>query len=142
MKFSYQKISIHQDANPSAPRISRPYVPIYLHGKNESTPSPYYALVDSGADQVLMPSELAELIGIKNIKKTERNPAQTVGVGGHITDVYFHDLEIQMQGDARKLPILVGFAKNIETPLLGRTFFKHFKAVIFEENKERIEFKI
>ena len=139
MKFSYQKLPIHQDADPSAPRISRPYLPIYLHRNSYSTPSPYYALLDSGADNVLMPEELAEVIGIKN-REIGRNMAKIIGVGGQTVDIHFYDIKIQVQGDSRKLPITVGFGK-IEIPLLGRTFFKHFRAVIFDEERKRIELK-
>ncbi|GEM_PF-3560746 len=141
MKFSYQKLPIHQSADPFAPKIPRPYLPIYLHGATQSTPSPYFALLDSGADTVLMPEELAELVGIKDIK-TGKGPARVVGVGGQTVDIYFHDLEIQVQGDIRKLSTLVGFANTIEVPLLGRTFFKHYREVIFDERKERIELKV
>jgi len=139
MKFSYQKLPIHQSANPSAPRISRPYLPIYLHRGRFSTPSPYYALLDSGADNVLMPIELAEAVGIKDIT-TSRRSGKTVGIGSQTVDIYFCKLEIQVLGSTRKLPIIVGFGK-IEIPILGRDFFKHFRSVIFNEERENIELK-
>ncbi len=140
MKFSYQKLPIHQSADPSAPRVPRPYIPIYLHRGSFSTPSPYYALLDSGADNVLMPEELAEIVGIDDIK-TGKGPARIIGVGGQAVDTYFHEIDIRVQGDSRKLPVSIGFGK-IEIPLLGRSFFRHFRSVIFEESKERVELKV
>ncbi|MFH1192708.1 MAG: hypothetical protein V1656_00075 [Candidatus Jorgensenbacteria bacterium] len=44
--------------------MPRPYIPVYLIGKTKSTPSPYYALLDSGADKVLMPADLAQEVWI------------------------------------------------------------------------------
>ena len=140
MKFSYQKLPIHQSVDSRVPRISRPYLPIYLHNKIQSTPSPYFALLDSGADNVLMPAELAEVVGIQDIKGG-KNSARIVGVGGQTVDIYFHELEIQVQGDNRRLPTIVGFAEKIEIPLLGRSFFQHFREVVFDEKRERIELK-
>jgi hypothetical protein len=87
-----------------------------------------------------MPEELAEVVGIGDVK-TGRGPAKTVGVGGQVVDTYFHEVEIQVQGDPRKLPIVAGFGK-IEIPLLGRSFFRHFRAVIFDESKEKVELRV
>ena len=106
---------------------------------------PFFALLDSGADEVLMHSGFATALGIEDIKTGILN--KTLGIGNQIVDVYYHDnVEIQVVGDDRKLKIRVGFMESNEPrqiiPLLGRTFFKHFKVVIFEENNERIELKV
>ena len=106
---------------------------------------PFFALLDSGADEVLMHSDFASALGIGDIKTGTLS--RTLGIGNQVVDVYFHnDIEIQMVGDDRRLKTRIGFIENDEPrqiiPLLGRTFFKHFKAVIFEENNERIELKV
>ena len=106
---------------------------------------PFFAMLDSGADGVLMHSDLALAIGITDIKTGTLD--KTLGIGNQVVDVYYHDdIEIQIIGDNRKLQTRVGFIESDNPrqviPLLGRTFFKHFRAVIFEENNERIELKV
>ncbi len=138
MKFRYQRIPYHGQ-DPRKPLVARPYIPIYLHGKDKSTPSPYYALLDSGADQVLFPSDLAGQAGINDI--TAGIPDQAIGIAGQRTDTYFHNLELEVVGDPRRLSASVGFSNDIFIPILGRAFFLHYKAVIFNENKEEVELR-
>lgn len=121
-----------------------PFIPVILFRGKEST-MPFFALLDSGADEVLMHSDFASALGIKDIKTGILN--KTLGIGNQIVDVYYHnDVEIQIVGDGRKLKTRIGFIENNEPrqiiPLLGRSFFKHFRAVIFDENNERIELKM
>jgi len=140
MKFRYQKLpSPSHDTR--TPLVPRPYLPIYLHTGTKSTRSPYYALLDSGADVVLFPTDLAVEIGITDIT-TGRGPRPIIGVAGQRADVYYHDLELQLLGDTRRLPTAVGFSDHITMPLLGRSFFTHFTSVIFHEGKEQIEFRV
>lgn len=73
MKFPYQKIPF-EGHDTRTPLIPRPILPVYLHGQKSSTPSPYYALLDSGADKVLMPAELAETVGVKDVKTGRLEP--------------------------------------------------------------------
>lgn len=101
--------------------------------------SPYYALLDSGADRIIFPSDLALEIGINNIKTGRSEP--TLGIAGQAADVYYHQASLQVVGDARKFSVEVGFSEKITLPILGRTFFAHYKAVIFYEPKGTIEFK-
>lgn len=138
MKFRYQKIPFHGH-DPKKPLVPRPYLPIYLYNKNKGT-NAFYALLDSGADNILLPSELAQVVDIKNI--SDGKVESIIGVAGQTADVYFHNLEIQVVGDSRKLIVPVGFSELIYIPLIGRTFFQHFKSVIFNEVKEEIELKV
>ncbi|MEK7651372.1 MAG: hypothetical protein AAB377_02480 [Patescibacteria group bacterium] len=139
MKFSYQKLPF-EGFDTRQPLIARPILPVYLHGKNHRTPSPYYALLDSGADKILMPAELAEVVGIKDFTKGRLEP--TVGIANQRADVYYHDnLSIEIVGHSKKLSISIGFSDKIFLPILGRSFFIHFKSVIFSERKEEIELK-
>lgn len=115
-----------------------------LHRGEEST-LPFFALLDSGADQIVMSSDFAEPLGITNIKTGTLE--QTIGVGSQVVDVYYHEgIEVQVAGDSKKLPTRIGFVESGPDtkrvpPLLGRTFFKHFKSVSFQENNEVVELK-
>lgn len=137
MKFKYQKLPYGGSSNRTL--IARPYIPVHLHSGSQRTPSPYYALLDSGADSVLMPAELGEVIGITDFKSGNRE--DSIGVAGQRAEIYYHEIELQIVGSNRKLKIKVGFGEHIFIPLLGRTLFRHFKAVIFEETKEQLELK-
>lgn len=121
MKFRYQKLPIGP-RDSRKPLIARPFVPVYLFGKTQSTESPYYALLDSGADRIIFPSELADAVGVDIVKGIHE---PTMGIGNQKVDVYFHKLNIQVLGDSRKLTTEVGFAENVIIPILGRSFFKH-----------------
>ncbi|MBI2048834.1 MAG: hypothetical protein HY434_00585 [Candidatus Liptonbacteria bacterium] len=138
MKFRYQKFIIGGH-DPHKPLIARPYIPVSLLGKNRKTRSPYYALLDSGADRIIFPADLAVEIGINDI--TTGNLEPTVGIANQKADVFYHHLALQVMGDQRILPSEVGFSKEIYLPILGRSFFAHFKAVIFTEAKEEVELK-
>ena len=138
MKFPYHKLPI-TGGDTRKPLVSRPYLPVYLLGKSKATESPYYALLDSGADRVIFSSDLAEQVGIEDFKNGRLE--QTIGIGSQVVDVYFHDLKLKVLGESRELAVEVGFADNFFVLLLGRSFFMHYKSVIFSEGKEMVELK-
>lgn len=119
-------------------------LPVVLHRGTEST-LPIYALLDSGADKTLMPSDLAVSLGVADFKNGKLEP--TTGVGQQRVDVFYHgDIEVELVGDGRRLSIEIGFIETLPTrrilPLLGRTFFSQFKSITFEERNELMELKI
>lgn len=138
MKFPYQKT--YHAADPRRPLIARPFLPVYLHGKTKSARAPFFALLDSGADYVLFPSDLAKEVGIDDITTGRYEPI--AAITGQNAEVYYHDgLSIQLLGDNRRLPTVIGFSDKIILPVLGRSFFRHFKSVVFNEAKEEVELK-
>ena len=138
MKFRYQKFIIGRH-DPRKPLIARPYIPVYLLSKERRTRSPYYALLDSGADRIIFPADLAAEIGIADITSGEIEP--TVGIANQKADVFYHHLSLQVMGDSRILSADVGFSKEVYLPILGRSFFAHFKTVVFNEAKEEAELR-
>jgi len=138
--FQYQKMPIY-GGEATRVFIARPYIPVYLISRTKRTPSPYYALLDSGADRVIFPADLANAVGIEDIKYNARYEP-TIGIGKQSVEVYFHKLAIKVLGEDRELSTEIGFANNFTVPILGRSFFRHYKAVIFEEAKERVELKL
>jgi len=139
MTFRYQRIPFHGH-DPRKPLIARPYIPVYLHGNGEQTKSPYYALLDSGADKVLFPADLAREAGISDVN-AGGSVESAIGIGGQRVTINYYNLMLQVLGDERKLPIEVGFSEHIFVPLLGRSFFIHFTHVVFSEGKEMVELK-
>jgi len=83
--FPYQKLPIGEGNTTKL--VARPYIAVYLIGKTKRTLSPYYALLDSGADRVIFPSDLAVAVGIENIKDKGRFE-RTIGIAGQAVDVY------------------------------------------------------
>jgi predicted aspartyl protease len=140
VKFHYQKLPVGKFRDPDAPLIARPFIPVYLIGHSQRTESPYYALVDSGADGVLFPSDLAKEIGIEDIKTHSRYDTG-LGVAGR-ADIYYHSLKLQVLGDTKELSLEIGFSDTILVPILGRSFFRCFTSVIFREAKEELELKL
>lgn len=130
MKFRYQKFVFgHHD--PTKPLVARPYIPVYLLASSKRTVSPYFALLDSGADSVLFPADLAAEVGIDDIADGRFEPA--IGIAGQKADVFYHGVQLQVLGAEMVLPMEVGFSKELLIPILGRTFFRHFNSVIFAE---------
>jgi hypothetical protein len=138
MKFRYLKLPLG-GPRPGNPLIARPMIPIRLVGPASGSPSPFYALLDSGADKVLMPADLAAHVGILDITTGALDPI--VGVGNQRVDVRLHPLAVEVVGDNRPLALEVGFAPGIVVPLLGRSFFRHYRSIVFSEQNEEVELK-
>jgi hypothetical protein len=138
MKFGYQKF-ILGGHDPRKPLVARPLIPVFLVNGERRTRTSYFALLDSGADRVIFPADLAEEVGISKIETGTLEPA--IGVASQRTDVYYHRLALQVVGDKRELPVEIGFSREVGLPLLGRSFFEHFKSVTFAQPKGEVELK-
>ncbi|MBI3825614.1 MAG: retropepsin-like domain-containing protein [Candidatus Rokubacteria bacterium] len=136
MKFPYYKFSTR---DPNRPFVARPYIPVYLATDSRRTESPYLALLDSGSDTVMFPTEVATKIGIDDIRKGHFAPS--IGIAGQTADVYYHDVFVQVLGDATPVPVQVGFSDTVVVPILGRSFFRHYRVVVFAEAKEEVELR-
>ena len=116
--------------------MSRPLLPIYL-SKDKETKSPFYALVDSGAEGIILQNEIAEYIGVGDITAGKLSPTQ--GIGGHIEKVFYHNgIKLRVLGENRILEVPeIGFFEGPSPiSILGRVFFSFYKTVSFEEEKE------
>ena len=138
MKFRYQKLPLGP-YDPKHPLVARPFLPIHLIGLRKKTEAPFWALLDSGADRVIIPADLAREVGIFHIERGRSEPA--MGISGQPVPVFYHELKIEIIGGSDPLPLEVGFMANIPFPILGRSFFQHFRSVIFHEKNEEIELK-
>ncbi|MGH9461121.1 MAG: hypothetical protein ACRD1X_07875 [Vicinamibacteria bacterium] len=87
----------------------------------------------------MFPSDLAKQVGISDIKTGRFAPV--VGIADQTADVYFHDLFVQVLGGATPVPIQVGFSDTLVVPILGRSFFRHYRAVVFAEAKQEVELR-
>ena len=140
MKFDYARY--HRDRLPS---IERPIIPVIITNPRAALDEPIRAvvceaLVDSGSDFCIFPSELGEMLGI-DVTAGSRKMLGGV-VAGESRPVYFHVVELSIeQGD--RFQALVGFMPDLSGNghgILGRhNFFNHFAFVTFRDHKHELE---
>lgn len=128
MKFPYYKF---RDG------LNRPVIQIEVCCNDKKTP--YYTLIDSGADMNLFHSELAEILNIDIEKGVKRNVG---GINHGESQVYYvHQVTLCVGG--WKYETTVGFMPSLSKNgygVLGQTdFFNLFKRVSFDFNKKEIE---
>lgn len=117
--------------------IHRPKIPIILSAGNFKTE--IVGLIDSGSDYILFPKAIADAVGIKLSKKTEKAD----GIGGQVNCKSGVATIILKKGNLTKkltnirIHVLIDDV-GIDEVLLGRIpFFKYF-TIEFKENSKRI----
>lgn len=130
----------YPQVNPKTGKVSdvfRPTVPIKVSYGSKVT-TPFQALVDSGSDRNLFPSEIGKILGIP-VKKGMLRPI--FGIGKAKISAYTHKVLLNFEGWS--FEVEVDFSDEQKIPLLGRFgFFDQFKRVLFREKKKEICFKI
>lgn len=112
-------------AFPSRKSIIRPYARLTVINGDRHVD--VLALIDSGADNCLFDADFGRALGLD----VERGyPEKTIGVGGIPTDVFFHDVKLEIDGTSWSAR--VGFMHDLKVgALAGREgFFSKFKVSI------------
>lgn len=141
MRFRYKEI-LQARGSP----IDRPIIQIVLRNlRDPSAPAvAYEALVDSGSDSCVFPSELADILGID----LAAGPTAVRYVGGVVAGerrpVYFHPVEIEVGGlGGASFMTTVGFMPDFARSgqgLLGRRgFFSQFTFVKFRDHDRELD---
>ena len=125
--FNYEKVNNPEKA---------PFIPVHVSAKDGSMMI-VRALIDSGADNIVMPKIIADVLGIesKELSKSE-------GIGG-VVEVMKSKITATIKGETEshtlQLPIMVLKKDEGTVPmLLGRKgFFDHFH-ITFKHNHETI----
>ena len=140
MRFDYKRYRQDRGAD-----IGRPIIQVILRNLRDphAPVIAYEALVDSGSDRNIFPSELAELLGI-DLTATE--DVRYVGgvVAGERRPVYFHPVEMEVGSlGGPAFMTMVGFMPEFSKGghgLLGRKgFFNEFSFVKFMDAERIIE---
>lgn len=117
-----------------------PYVPIYIQDK-KGKQIRIVSLIDSGADDTVVPKDLAILLGLSE----KGNETETAGIGGRVR-VKESRLSLSVRGEHEQysfeIPVLILQDENINVPLLlGRHgFFEHFH-ITFKQDQQKIVLK-
>ncbi len=117
-----------------------PFIPVHVRNKFGRLMK-VVALLDSGADNTVIPKDLAELLGLKESKEE----SDTGGIGGKVK-VKKSRLRFRLKGDRENYPLdvpaLVLQDNGIDVPLiLGRHGFFEYFEITFKQNKEKIVLK-
>lgn len=127
MKFKYKKL---------APGFIRPIIPVTILYKDKSVI--YEALVDSGADMCMFPSQIGEVLGfdVKSGKKGSLG-----GVVGKKVDAYYHNLDIEIGGN--RTHATVGFTQesHFDHGFLGQLGIFNYYTVHFFYRKGIVELR-
>jgi predicted aspartyl protease len=103
-------------------QISRPCLEVDLKNPHTDKSISVLALIDTGADECAMPSELAGLLG-HNLTKGKPKPIRT---GSGVSTAYSHTVDIKIDGFTVS-NVLIDFMPNLRTPLLGvKSFLGNF----------------
>jgi hypothetical protein len=108
---------------------------ININIKNGTRSLNTLAMIDSGADTCLINSGWAEALLFSDYRKEKHD--RTQGISGKPLDVYYHDLEYEINGlDGSKQRAPFGFVQGLsESILLGRYgFFDRFKVTFDQKN--------
>lgn len=135
MKFPYRDLPAEPcPAFPDQKKISIPAIRVTL--RCQSKLCDVYALVDSGAEKCIFPSEIGRALGL-DVKSGKKGPIR--GIDDIENTAYYHEIEVVIGG--RTLKILVGFMEKIPLPILGHDgFFDKFE-IKFDYRKRVVELK-
>ena len=135
MKYKYS--TAYDPSDPTAPHKRRPVLEIELYGHKNSV-SIFGALVDSGADSILINSEFAKYVGIDFTRAKKKGGV--TGIDGQIMDTYFIDTEIKIKEFNEKIKVEVGFVNGLAiNALLGQVgFFDNYR-IKFERDHNAFE---
>lgn len=131
MKFKYRKVNL---ANPFTGRknILRPIIPVSLSSRDSAVR--YEALIDSGSDFNIFPTEIAQKLKI-NLKKCRLiyfSGIEDLPVQGHIADVF-----ISVNHGKFKTNVVFADLPNV-TGILGQQGFFDIFVINFDISKEEI----
>jgi len=119
--------------------LARPYLKVRYINPRASMNTLAWALIDTGADNCVLPASYAEILG-HNLEAGEKTIIG--GVSGENV-AYKHTMKIEIPGFSTE-EVLILFVEGLPQPLLGvKNFLSHFKLTVDFPNEcfslERVE---
>lgn len=133
MKFKYRKIP---DNNSPSGYISLPMFQVRL--LNGSKYKDVICLLDSGADNSILHSSVADVLGIE---LTKGKPKTFYGIANQAALGFLHLIQLQIQGFNEAIDIEVAFTEDNEISLIGQLGFFDNYQITFERYRGRFEIK-
>lgn len=131
MKYRY---GVSEQLNTDGRPTKRPVIEVEVARGNQRRK--FLALIDSGADQVIMPATIAEVFGIDRRDCPER-PAMGISMLTMTGFVGKLSLHLQHQAEAFEAPVVF---IDAEVPvLLGREIFFDRHRIKFEQDHDTFE---
>ncbi len=143
LRFPYLAETLHGAPPPSLPKTARvrwrPFLPITVHGPRGASFMITRAVLDSGADDTILPFDLAALLGVAFL------PGARHGLtwrGQHYA-MQFGEVQMELTDDAGatlRWPATVAFSRaNLRYPLLGVCGFLEYFNVTFLGDDRALE---
>jgi predicted aspartyl protease len=135
MKFPYRPYLV--EATPSQPDLTEDYWPVIpFRVLGSMAEADYYGLVDTGADETILPRSLADEIGAVEVPGSERQLALVK----HFLRVRYSSVWLQIgQGRRRyRWPAVVAITEEpLTEAILGRAgFLAYFHASFYDDRGE------
>jgi hypothetical protein len=137
MKFPYVRVPCRSGNGVKITSVLRPLIHIGLKTKNSEIINTF-ALIDSGADYCISPSEFGEQIGL-SIKNNSW--IDIFGISGQPIRFYFHDIILTIGGWQKESRMGFSHDLKLDYIILGQKGFFDFYTINFDYKKEDIELK-
>ncbi len=138
MKFAYRQYIGRMPGSDDFRLIVRPIVPLRVFGSAGNSRG--HALVDTGADETLLPMSIAEEL---KIELDETATSQASGITGDLLTIRYGEVEFELSddSDSAQWKTVVGFvdfgSTDEEVIVLGHGgCLDYFKAIFDGENAE------
>lgn len=131
MKYKY---TVSEQLDTSGRYTKRPIVEVTI--ATTGAGRKFYALVDSGADQILMPATIAEVLGID---RTACRTRSVVGVSMEPVEGFVAELSLHIKDQPQPFSAPVVFIDADIPILLGREGFFERHRIKFEQDHDVLE---
>jgi len=135
MNFTYTKYEVEPSPTNPSGIVYRPEILLRVVGLTSD--ALLMALIDTGADECVLPLSLAEIIGVV---LDESQTVLAAGVGGHTLELMPADAEFELDSgsERHRWPIRVGFAQfenpEDECAILGNVGALEYFTATFDAN--------
>lgn len=140
MKFLYREYLSRLPGTADFRLILRPVITIRITGP--ASEGRWDALVDTGADETLLPLSLAELLGIELDQETT---SQAAGISGDPLTIHYGSVDFQIASDLEIVSwnTIVGFVEfgssNDEVIVLGHGGCLDYFTAVFDGERGELE---